>query len=74
MSVQRPGAYIEQISAAVREDLRRQVRDLDGLLVGELTARELVTFEAAVDAGVAYRAYERGAGFMGLAKVRMRNG
>jgi hypothetical protein len=68
----RPGAYIEQISAARREGLRSEVREFDGLFVGQLTEYEQATFDAAVEAGVAYRAYEGGTGFMGLAKVRMR--
>lgn len=68
----RPGAYIEEISAACRDGLRAEVREFDGLFVGQLSEYEQATFDAAVDAGVAYRSYEGGTGFMGLAKVRMR--
>jgi hypothetical protein len=45
---------------------------MEGLFVGQLNARELRTFERAVEDGDAYRSYEGGAGFMGLAKVRLR--
>jgi hypothetical protein len=68
----RPAACIEQISAARREGLRSEVREWDGLFVGQLNDYEVETFEEAIEAGVAYRAYEGGVGFMGLAKVRMR--
>lgn len=70
--MKRPGAYIEQISAARREGLRHEVREFDGLFVGQLSDYEQATFDAAVEAGVAYRSYESGTGFVGLAKVRMR--
>jgi len=70
--VTRPGAYIEQISAARREGLRNEVSKFDGLFVGQLSGYEAETFEEAVAEGIAYRAYEGGTGFMGLAKVRMR--
>lgn len=44
---------------------------IEGLFVGQLAERELETFEDAVKKGRAYRSYEGGAGFMGLAKVRL---
>ncbi len=45
---------------------------LDGLHVGLLDESELWLFEKAVEDGIAYRSYEGGSGFMGLAKVRLR--
>jgi hypothetical protein len=48
-------------------DLRR----IDGLFVGMLDKDELWLFEKAVEDGKARRSYEGGAGFMGLAKVRV---
>jgi hypothetical protein len=72
INLHRPGAYIEEISAARREGLRREVREFDGLFVGQLSDYEQATFEDAVAAGVAYRSYEGGMGFMGCAKARMR--
>lgn len=47
------------------------VKRIEGLFVGQLTEDELMLFEAAVKAGLACRSYEGGAGFMGLAKVRI---
>lgn len=47
------------------------VRELEGMFVGSLTPEELEIFEKAVKGGMAYRSYEGGAGFMGLAKVRV---
>lgn len=44
---------------------------IEGLFVGQLDDRELRTFERAVKDGEARRSYEGGAGFMGLAKVRL---
>ena len=49
------------------DDLRR----IEGLFVGQLDERELRTFERAIEDGEARRSYEGGAGFMGLAKVRL---
>lgn len=47
------------------------LEQIDGLFVGQLSDRELRTFERAVEDGEARRVYEGGAGFMGLAKVRV---
>lgn len=44
---------------------------LEGLFVGQLNERELKIFETAIKDGEAQRSYEGGAGFMGLAKVRL---
>jgi hypothetical protein len=44
---------------------------LDGLFVGQLREHELELFEEAVRRGLARRSYEGGAGFMGLARVRI---
>jgi hypothetical protein len=44
---------------------------IEGLFVGQLSESEMLTFERAVQAGEARRSYEGGAGFMGLAKVRL---
>lgn len=52
--------------------MEEAVRHLNGLFVGQLTPDELELFELAVERGLAYRSYEGGAGFMGLAKVRIR--
>lgn len=52
---------------AVMDDLER----IRGLFVGQLNERELRTFERAVKDGEAIRSYEGGAGFMGLAKVKL---
>jgi hypothetical protein len=47
------------------------LEQIDGLFVGQLDEREMRTFERAVQDGEAVRSYEGGAGFMGLAKVRL---
>lgn len=44
---------------------------IEGLFVGQLDDYETWLFEHAVADGMAYRSYEGGAGFMGLAKVRL---
>lgn len=44
---------------------------IEGLFVGQLDAREMRTFERAVEDGEARWSYEGGAGFMGLARVRL---
>ena len=44
---------------------------IEGLFVGQLDKRQMRLFERAVQDGEAYRSYEGGAGFMGLAKVRL---
>jgi hypothetical protein len=44
---------------------------MEGLFVGQLDEHEMRTFVRAVQDGEAYRSYEGGAGFMGLAKVRL---
>jgi hypothetical protein len=49
------------------DDLER----IEGLFVGQLTARELRTFERAIADGEARRSYEGGGGFLGLARVRL---
>ena len=50
------------------------LEQIDGLFVGQLSDKELRTFERAVEDGEARRVYEGGAGFMGLAKVRVIKG
>jgi hypothetical protein len=42
----------------------------DGLFIGALSPEEIEAFDRCVKDGFAYRAYEGGAGFFGLAKVR----
>jgi hypothetical protein len=42
------------------------------IFVGQLNERELQIFERAIESGEAYRSYENGAGFLGLAVVRLR--
>jgi hypothetical protein len=44
---------------------------IEGLFVGSLDDYELWLFERAISDGMAERSYEGGAGFMGLAKVRL---
>ncbi len=44
---------------------------INGLFVGQLNERELRLFERAIQDGEARRSYEGGAGFMGLAMVRL---
>ena len=44
----------------------------EGMLTCLLSEGELAAFERLVQAGIAYRSYEAGAGFMGMAKVRFR--
>lgn len=44
---------------------------IEGLFVGQLDEYEMWLFEHAVADGMAERSYEGGAGFMGLAKVRL---
>jgi hypothetical protein len=44
---------------------------MDGLFVGQLDDYETWLFDHAVADGMAERSYEGGAGFMGLAKVRL---
>lgn len=44
---------------------------IEGLFVGQLNEREMRVFERAVEDGEADRSYEGGAGFMGLAKIRL---
>jgi hypothetical protein len=52
--------------------MKEAILRLEGLFVGQLNADELLLFDAAVTAGLAFRAYEGAAGFLGLAKVRLR--
>jgi hypothetical protein len=47
------------------------LEQLDGLFVGQLSPRELRTFERAIEDGEARRVYEGAAGLMGIAKVRL---
>lgn len=47
------------------------LEQMDGMFVGFLDPAELWLFEKAVEDGLARRSYEGGAGFMGLAKVRL---
>lgn len=47
---------------------------IEGLFVGQLNDEELEWFEWMVKRGRAQRSYEGGAGFMGLAKVRLHHG
>jgi hypothetical protein len=44
---------------------------IEGLFVGQLDEKQMRTFERAIKDGEARRSYEGGAGFMGLAKVRL---
>jgi hypothetical protein len=44
---------------------------IEGLFEGQLDECEMRLFERAVQDGEARRSYEGGAGFMGLAKVRL---
>ena len=46
---------------------------IEGLFVGMLDAEELKVFEKAVEDGTAKREYSGGAGFMGLAKVALKD-
>jgi hypothetical protein len=48
-------------------DLQR----IEGLFVGQLSDAEMRVFERAVADGEARRSYEGGAGFIGLARVRL---
>jgi len=50
---------------------QEKLERLAGLFVGQLTDEELALFNRAVSLGCAQRSYEGGAGFMGLAKVRL---
>jgi hypothetical protein len=61
-----------RLERALDEEKRRMtnLERIDGLF-GQLNERELRTFERAVEDGEARRSYEGGAGFMGLAKVRL---
>ena len=45
---------------------------VEGFFVGQLNDDEMKVFERAVEDGLAYRSYEGGAGFLGLARVRLR--
>lgn len=45
---------------------------IEGLFVGQLDGRELRMFERAIADGEAWRSYEGVAGFLGLARVRLR--
>lgn len=49
----------------------RDLERMEGLFVGYLNDYEMWLFEHAVADGMAERSYEGGAGFMGLAKVRL---
>jgi hypothetical protein len=60
---------VEELMVTVEVELRR----LEGSFVSQLNEQELEAFERAVADGKAYRSYEGGAGFMGLAKVRLRS-
>lgn len=44
---------------------------IEGLFVGQLDEKEMRLFERAIEDGEARRSYEGGAGFMGLARVRL---
>lgn len=44
---------------------------MEGLFVGQIDDYEMWLFEHAVTDGMAERSYEGGAGFMGLARVRL---
>jgi hypothetical protein len=52
--------------------MREAILRVEGLFVGQLDADEMLLFEAAVKARIAYRSYEGMAGLLGLAKVRLR--
>jgi hypothetical protein len=53
------------------EEGMNDLERIDGLFVGSLNSYELWLFNHAVADGMAERFYEGGAGFMGLAKVRL---
>lgn len=48
------------------------LKHIEGLFVGQLDPDELKLFNLCCEHGLAYRAYEGGAGLFGLAKVRLR--
>lgn len=48
-----------------------ELRQIDGLYVGQLEGYELKAFEDAIAEGKAQRIYVGASGFMGLAKVRL---
>jgi hypothetical protein len=48
-----------------------RLRRIEGLFVGQLDEDELEIFDEACRRNEAYRSYEGGSGFMGLAKVRL---
>jgi len=48
-----------------------ELERLEGLFVGQLDPSDMAVFEQAVEDGLAFRSYEGGPGFMGLAKVRL---
>lgn len=47
------------------------LEQIEGLFVGQLDEKELRIFERAIKDGEARCSYEGGAGFMGLARVRL---
>ena len=51
--------------------MREALRKLEGLFVGQLNDEELELFNYGVAKGWCHSSYEGGAGFMGLAKVRL---
>lgn len=56
---------------AIREFTLDDLASLEGAFVGSLEQHEIDGLDNAVEVGWAERSYEGGAGFMGLAKVRL---
>lgn len=54
------------------EEAKRILRPVNGMFVGVLTDEELEALDVAIEAGAARRSYEGPAGFLGLAKVRIK--
>lgn len=52
--------------------MKYAISQLQGLYIGQLDPDELLLFEAAVEAGIAFRDYSGRAGFLGCAKVGVR--
>jgi hypothetical protein len=65
-----PAEAVEEGDLEVTDYQLNEIRRLAGLFVGQLDESELALFELAIKNGRAVRAYEGGAGLMGLAKVR----
>ena len=57
--------------SAKKQDIEAVIARVNGLFVGQLDESEMEAFNEACNSGLAARVYEGGAGFMGLAKVRV---